>query len=149
YLVSLSTKNIGGSTESLISSIHSALPDILRISELSDNLVKYTRTYIKDELVFSAPVSSELTDMFEAMKKLFDMSMMAMKMEPHFDLAAAEKLEDAVDGFKKSLLEGHMQRLNDGTCRPESSGVFINLVNNLERAGDHMIFIAENFSKII
>ena len=69
-------------------------------------------------------------------------------MPPDFDLAEAERLEDKVDGFKKSLLEGHMQRLNDGVCRPESSGVFINLVNNLERAGDHMIFIAENFSKL-
>ena len=149
YLVKASTKNIGGSTEAIISSIYSALPDILRIGELSDNLVKYTKTYVKEELSFSEPVLQELKDMFEAMKKLFAYSMAALEMQHDFDLAAAEKLEDVVDGFKKSLLEGHMRRLNEGVCLPESSGVFINLVNNLERAGDHMIFIAENFSKII
>ena len=148
YLVKVATKNIGGSTEAIVSSIHTALPDILRIGELSDNLVKYTRTYNKEELVFSEPVLQEIKDMFEAMKQLFDMAMKALEMRPDFDLAEAERLEDKVDGFKKSLLEGHMQRLNDGVCRPESSGVFINLVNNLERAGDHMIFIAENFSKL-
>ena len=87
--------------------------------------------------------------MFDNIKKLYDKAMQALEMQHDFSLAEAEKLEDIVDGYKKSLLEGHMQRLNDGTCRPESSGVFINLVNNLERAGDHMIFIAENFSKII
>ena len=149
YLVKMSTKNIGGSTEAIVSSIHTALPDILRIGELSDNLLKYTRTYIKEELVFSEPVIQELKDMFETMKKLFGMSMKALEMDANFNLDAAEELENQVDGFKKSLLDGHMQRLNDGTCSPESSGVFINLVNNLERAGDHMIFIAENFSKII
>ena len=38
--------------------------------------------------------------------------------------------------------DSHIQRLDRGECRPGSSGVFINLVSNLERLGDHLTYIA-------
>jgi len=148
YLVKVSSKNIGISSEKIISSVHSALPDIGRIAELSDNVVKYTKQYIKEELVFSESVMKELADMFDTIKKLYEKAYEAFELNPHYNLKEAERLEDAIDGYKKSLLDGHMKRLNEGACLPESSGVFINLVNNLERAGDHLYFIAENFSKL-
>ena len=33
-----------------------------------------------------------------------------------------------------------------GKCKPQSSGVFINLVSNLERAGDHLNYIVDVWS---
>jgi Na+/phosphate symporter len=41
------------------------------------------------------------------------------------------------------MIQGHMDRLNSGECKPENSNVFINLVGNLERCGDHFNFICE------
>ena len=148
FLVKISGKNIGTSGEQIISSIHTALPDIERLAELSDNVTRYTDHYINDELVFSDSVIVQLKEMFDNIMKLYYKSVESLDLDPHYDIKEAEKLEDAIDGYKKLLLDGHMKRLNDGTCRPESSGVFINLVNNLERAGDHLFFIAANFNEI-
>ena len=47
-----------------------------------------------------------------------------------------------VTGKGKRAIEDHFDRLNRGECHPQNSGVYVNLVNNLERAADHMIYIA-------
>ena len=54
-------------------------------------------------------------------------------------------MEDEVDAARKSMVQDHIRRLNEGKCKPDSSGVFINLVGNLERAADHLTYIAHAF----
>ena len=53
-----------------------------------------------------------------------------------------EATEEEIDQMRKDLIDDHFDRLNRGECQPQNSGVFVNLVNNLERAADHMIYIA-------
>ena len=57
-------------------------------------------------------------------------------------LPQIDRVEDEVDGLRRALIDRHIQRLNAGECRAESSGVFINLVSNPERLGDHLTYIA-------
>ena len=57
-------------------------------------------------------------------------------------LGEIDEFENKVDQKRKSLIKDHIHRLGSGECRPESSGVFINLVCNLERVGDHLNYIA-------
>ena len=145
YLVKLSSKNIGYDLEKIVSAVHTTITDIARLAELADNITRYTEHYIEQELSFSEPVMKELVDMFGKIKELFAASMVSLDLKKDYDISLAQRLEDEIDDFKRSLLNGHMKRLNEGKCPPESSGVFINLVNNLERAGDHLMFIANAF----
>lgn len=57
-------------------------------------------------------------------------------------LKSIDEIEDNIDDMRKLLVREHIERLNKGECRPESSSVFINLANNLERVGDHISYIA-------
>ena len=57
-------------------------------------------------------------------------------------LPRIDQAEDDIDAMRKRLIDRHIERLNQGECRAESSGVFINLVSNLERLGDHLTYIA-------
>ena len=57
-------------------------------------------------------------------------------------LGEADAIESEIDEMRKHMIDDHMERLNKGECNPGNSGVFVNLVNNLERAADHMIYIA-------
>ena len=54
------------------------------------------------------------------------------------------EIEEQVDNMRTTLVNDHLDRLKAGKCQPQSSGVFINLVNNLERAADHLTYIAES-----
>lgn len=55
-----------------------------------------------------------------------------------------DALEDAIDQDRRCLVNRHIKRLNEGKCQPENSSVFINLVGNLERAADHITYIAHS-----
>ena len=49
-----------------------------------------------------------------------------------------------MDKLRSKLVKDHIVRLEKGECSLSSSSVFINLVSNLERAGDHLHLIAHN-----
>ena len=145
YLVKISAHNVGLSAENIVSAVHTSITDIERLAELADNITRYTEHYIEQELEFSDQVIEELKQMFDKIGELYEASMRSLDLQKDYDINIAQGLEDEIDGYKKRLLDGHMIRLNEGKCKPESSGVFINLVNNLERAGDHLMFIANAF----
>ena len=106
--------------------------------EQEHRVFNYTPIYYDKE-------KEELKQMFDKIGELYEASMRSLDLQKDYDINTAQRLEDEIDGYKKRLLDGHMIRLNEGKCKPESSGVFINLVNNLERAGDHLMFIANAF----
>lgn len=54
------------------------------------------------------------------------------------------KLKKVLIIFVNVLIDAHIERLNKGICKAESSGIFINLVSNLERLGDHLTYIAHS-----
>ena len=53
------------------------------------------------------------------------------------------RINGAVQHDAIPLINGHIKRLEEGKCKPQSSGIFINLISNLERAGDHLDYIAD------
>ena len=58
-------------------------------------------------------------------------------------MSDVKKLENKIDELRNTLINDHIKRLEEGRCKPQSSGVFINLISNLERAGDHLDYVAE------
>lgn len=148
YLIKVSGETISVHDDQKISIMHHAIADMLRISEISDNFVKYTRSYEEKGLKFSDSVFGDLITMHG---KLTDMYKLAISIFETFDKTHFDELEiieNSVDAMRRSLIDGHIRRLNDGSCTPESSSVFINLVSNLERVGDHITFIAHTVEEL-
>ena len=141
YLIRLSAQS-KLSEEKDISDIHSNIGDIMRIAEIADNLTKYTRRSIDQNLVFSDSVKAELRKMVEKIEELFMLTKKIIVERDTALLPQIDSTEDEIDAFRKRLIDSHIERLNTGECRPESSSVFINLVSNLERLGDHLTYIA-------
>lgn len=130
--------------ERVVSDIHNNVGDIMRIAEIADNFTKYTNREIENKLEFSSTVLVEIDKMVDKIKELYGLTREIMLDGNRELLPKVDSVEEVVDSTKKSLIDGHIQRLNDGSCRPESSSVFINLVSNLERLGDHITYIAHS-----
>ena len=144
YLVQVSAYDVTLDLEKRIAALHSCLGDIHRVGELAQNVTKYTRRTEKDNLYFSPKVKDDIKDMFSL---LDDMSVKAGKAMSSGDaslIEEVENIENRIDATRKTLIKEHVKRLGSGECRPESSGVFINLVCNLERVGDHLNYIAHS-----
>lgn len=148
YLVKISSRNIGQHEEELINVMHHNLNDILRVNAFADNFVKYTAKSIKEDLTYSDNVKAQLRDMFDNITKLFELSVTVLNDSEHVRMDKVDEYEDKIDRNKNQLIDGHIERLNQGICQPACSGIFINLVSNLERAGDHLTYIAHSFDEI-
>lgn len=146
-LVKLSAAALSEEEEKDISTLHNVYNDVVRVSEIAENLTKYTDRYVEDNLEFSDEFLEMLRSMYSKLEKLFDVALQAFLSKDLELLAEVDALEDTIDNDRRDLVATHVARLNEGKCRPASSGVFINLVGNLERAADHVTFIAHSIEQ--
>ena len=144
YLVQVSAYDSTLDTEKRIAALHSCLGDIHRVGELAQNVTKYTRRTEKDQLYFSPKVKDDIREMYELLERMSNKAGELMVSGADDELNAIDELENEVDAKRKRLIKEHVARLGGGECRPESSGVFVNLVCNLERVGDHLNYIAHS-----
>ena len=56
----------------------------------------------------------------------------------------SDALENEIDEMRRALIAEHILRLSQGKCRPENNTIFINLVSNMERVGDHLNFMVHD-----
>ena len=128
----------------MISKIHQAVNDFYREAEIADNMVKYTKSEVKKETGFTPIVyeqigllQTKLKEQFLNVKAIFDEGKKEL-------IAKVDEVEDEIDSLRSSMIKEHIKRLEDGVCKPSNSGTYINLVSNLERAGDHLAYVAHS-----
>ena len=148
YLIKVSGAKVSVHDDTRISILYHAIADMLRISEISENVTKYTKTVVDKGLVFSEDVIEKIRKMGDQVDRLYELAIAIFETKNRDGFPQLEKLEDGVDEMRKQLIDGHIKRLNEGTCDPANSAVFINLVSNLERAGDHITFIAHTIDEL-
>ena len=97
---------------------------------------------VMEELVFSDNVLLQVGFMRSTINALYQKTDEVFLSKDINRLKEIDEVENKVDKMRKELIDDHFDRLNKGECKPQNSGVFVNLVNNLERAADHMTYIA-------
>lgn len=135
----------GESAEKEVSIVHNNVADIMRIAEIADNFVKYTERLCDNQLSLSETAATGTNEMVDTIHKLFQFTKELiltgdLSLLPHID-----SIEDKIDNYRKNLIDGHIERVNTGVCTPAISSVYINMVSNLERLGDHITYVAHSF----
>ena len=144
YLVRVSASGVSFADEKLVSALHSNIGDIARIAELADNLTKYTKREVKENLVFSDGINEKLGVMHERLQQQYQLVKKIILDKAYEILPESDGVEDEIDAMRRDLVAEHIVRLSQGKCRPENNTIFINLVCNLDRIGDHLNFIAHS-----
>ena len=105
-------------------------------------MTKYTKHLVDDQLVFSEIVFEKLGEFKDKINAQYA-NIELVLLERRYDLIQdIDNLEDEMDKLRSKLVKDHIARLEKGECSLSSSSVFINLVSNLERAGDHLNYVA-------
>lgn len=143
FLIKLSGYDLSGRDERVVSNLHYIISDFERIADLSSNIMRYTSNAESKNLAFSDAISAEIKDMFEAIDSMYGYTMDDFIKRSNEHKREIDALEDEVDELRSRNLENHYQRMNKGECNPESGGIYVNTVNNLERAADHLKFISQ------
>ncbi len=142
FIVKLTSQDLVLEDESTISSFHRTLNDILRIGEIAENICKYTKQTEKNNLEFSPNVMLHVGFMKNKINMLYEKTDEVFMTKNLNKLSEADAIEEEIDVMRKEMIQDHMDRLKRNECNPQNSGVYVNLVNNMERAADHMIYIA-------
>ncbi|NLU41122.1 MAG: Na/Pi cotransporter family protein [Firmicutes bacterium] len=128
---------------STLAGLMHAISDIERVADHVENIAGYAREKSEKSLPFSETAIAELTDIYDRVVELFDISVDGLATWDRSKLDRVWEFEDAIDDLQEDLRNNHIIRLNKGTCYPGSGVVFIEVINNLERMADHCINIAE------
>ena len=142
YLVKLSALKISPADSSQAAMLLKAIGDLERVGDHALNLVEAAEELHTKELNFSDTAKAELAVLIAAVEEIVEMSISAFW---HNDLQKAyrvEPLEQVIDDLKEALRVRHIQRLQQGNCSIETGFVWSDLLNGLERTGDHCSNIA-------
>jgi phosphate:Na+ symporter len=144
YLVLISASGITFADEKQVSALHTDIGDIARIAEIADNFTKYTKRAVEENLVFSEGINEKLAQMHEKLHEQYALVKDIVLNGQTEKKPLSDGVEEEIDAMRKELVAEHITRLAQGKCRPENNTVFINLVSNMERAGDHLNYIVYN-----
>ncbi len=121
-----------------LSSYVNGVGDIERMGDHAQNLIELFEYKEEHGLKFSEEGRAEFEDMFATVTRAVDLCLEAMAEE---NVAKAREvidhLEFEIDRKEKMLRRQHITRLNRGVCQPSAGVVFIDILSNLERIGDH------------
>jgi phosphate:Na+ symporter len=142
YLIKVASSEISDENEKFITKLHSMINDFYREAEIADNMMKYTKSVVDNNLRFSDKVCEQIRELKEKLLRQYELVNELYLNKDVNLLNEIDNLEDEIDNMRSIMTEQHIERLENNECSPASSGVFINLVSNLERAGDHLGYIA-------
>ncbi|MEG1710228.1 MAG: Na/Pi cotransporter family protein [Clostridia bacterium] len=143
YLIKLNGYDLSSRDEITASSLHYIISDFERIADLGTNIMRYTVNAQNKNLTFSNAINKEVMSMYEAIDRMYELTLKGFYKRNNAFKREINIIEDEVDSLRTQNLENHIQRMNKGECNPESGGIYVNTINNLERAADHLVFIAE------
>ncbi len=137
YATELGQKRLSADLSLLLNSCISGVGDIERIGDHAENLIEMVQLITEKKRSFSNKALVECEEMFGLVTQALEKSLRALESE---DIALAQEamaLEPKIDQMEHLLRARHIERLNTGKCHPVAGVVFIDILSNLERVGDH------------
>jgi phosphate:Na+ symporter len=144
YVVKLSTgQKMSEAQSNYASTLLQAVGDLERIGDHADNIVELAIYSKEKNIAFSEEAQASIRSMAELTEETLGMALAALE---NSDRALARKViknEVIIDNLEKEFRYGHIMRLNEGTCSGFEGSVFLDMLSNMERIGDHSVNIAE------
>lgn len=144
YLLVVSAKDISLADEKIVNRLHKDNIDIVRIADIADNISGYTMKAAEKDIVFSDTVCRDITKLMGLLNEQYDLVVRITDGGEGDLLAQSDKIENDIDASKKRLLEEHMRRMERGECHAENNSLFVSLISNMERVGDHLSMMAHS-----
>lgn len=116
--------------------------DIERVGDHAENLIELYEYKIEHHLPFSDLAIEEFKVMIGLAESAIALAIEALDTVDDQKAQQVLVLEDEIDDMERSLRKSHIERLNQGICNPSSGVIFIDILSNLERVGDHASNIA-------
>jgi len=143
YLVKISNSAVSGKQRENIDVLFNTVNDIERLGDHAENIAELAEYKMKHQLQFSNEANDELVNMSEVAKKAIKTALNSIDIEDGDEANKVISIEERIDVLERSLRKKHIRRLSDGACQPRAGVVYLDVISNIERVGDHAMNIAE------
>jgi len=143
YLTRISTNSLTAGDSRLHSVLMNTVRDIERVGDHMENIVELKDYQIANKVKLSASAVEDLDNMFKLTIATLNEAVRSLEEDDVTIAKAAILKEEEIDKMERHLRKKHIMRLNEGLCEGSAGIVFVDMISNLERVGDHAVNIAE------
>ena len=143
YLSALSSRHLSEEVSVELPVLLHAVNDLERIGDHAVNIVEIAQRKIDQKLSFSNSALAEAEQLKKEAAQMFGYVIAALE---NNDTAAARSAlvnENNLNRMQVDFRRSHVQRMTDRICSAETGLIFIDLVDNVEKIGDHLSNIAQ------
>lgn len=143
YVVQLSEKKLTTEESNLQYTLLQSVNDIERMGDHVENIVELSQTAHGLKIVFSEEALADLRNMID---KTFETLTWALESLENNNTDLAQKTvknDDFIDEMELQYRKAHINRLNEGKCNGSAGAIYLDILSNLERIGDHSVNIAQ------
>jgi len=143
YLVKISAESISSADSTRHIMLMETVRDIERVGDHFENILELIDYQLVNRVKITDDAMEDLTEMFTLTIGTVQKALEALDLSSlELGREVAEQ-EDLIDKMERKFRKKHIMRLNEGNCSPQAGMVFVDIVSNLERIGDHAVNIAE------
>jgi len=143
YVAAISTKEISDEMSAEVPVLLHTINDLERIGDHAVNIVEIAERKIDQKLSFSESALAEIAQLKDQAELMCDNIIAALENSNIEQAKAAQEKENNLNRMQVEFRRSHVQRMTEGVCSPEGGLIFIDLVDNVEKIGDHLTNIAQ------
>jgi phosphate:Na+ symporter len=143
YLAALSEKEISEELSAELPVLMHTINDLERIGDHAENIVEIAERKIEQRLLFSDEALGEIAELKTEIEQMCDSIINALENNDVTAATSALISENNLNKMQIDFRRNHVNRMKEGICSAESGLIFIDIVDNVEKIGDHLTNIAQ------
>lgn len=143
YLILISAESLSANDSTRHTVLLETVRDIERIGDHFENIIELVDYQENNRVIISGDALEDLKEMFTLTIATVKKSLDALDTSDHELAREVAEQEDLIDKMERKFRKKHIMRLNEGQCSAQAGIVFVDIISNLERIGDHSVNIAE------
>ena len=143
YLSALSRRILSDEVSIELPVLLHTVNDLERVGDHAMNIAEIAQRKIDNKVTFSESAMAEAEQIRVEIDNMFDNIIAALEDD---DVPSAKKAlhnETNINRMQLEFRRSHVDRMSNGLCSAEAGLIFIDLVDNVEKIGDHLTNIAQ------
>ena len=143
YLVKISSQPLSDQDSSRHNMLMDTVRDIERVGDHFENILELIEYQEVHRIVLTPDALEDVSEMFELTIKTVEKAIEALNTN---DVKLAQEVaeqENVIDKMERQFRKNHILRGNEGKCSGQAGIMFVDILSNLERIGDHACNVAE------
>jgi len=143
YLMLLTQRDLSEEEARRIPALLHSVNDIERIGDHSENIMELALRRINSGLPFTQDAIDEIKEMLSLVDNMIEYSIDALTDNSYDKAEEVLRAEDKVNELTETYRKHHIDRLAQNKCNVLSGIIFLDMISNYEKIGDHVTNIAQ------